>query len=264
MQKINTFSEKKFKSLDFEHQIIKILKLIEEIEKTWHETETHLFLLNELKKLFSFIGKKDVTLTQMEKFLETSQISLREFDKYASSIVLKFSAQKGESHFVIYNKDFSRNEVKKFPVYLVLDNLRSSFNVGAIFRTAECFGISKIYCCGYTPLPDSGKLAKSAMGTEKLIDWEHFENTEDAIFNIRKKNIPIYGLELTSKSIDINKFNPDKFFALILGNEALGISESILTLCDKVLYIPLYGNKNSLNVTSAAAVAINELIKKIQ
>ena len=264
MKSINTFSEKKFKSLDFIRQVTKIIKLIEEIEKNWVNPDERIKYLSELKKLLSFMKKKDDTLTELEtlfNFFPLGSIEIFDFDKYSTPVMLKFSLKIGESKFVIYKDDFKRNNTKKFPLYLVLDNLRSVFNVGAIFRTAECFGIAKIYCCGYTPLPSSKKIAKSAMGTENLVEWEHFENTLDALKSIRENKIKIYGLELTSQSKNINNFTPNLPAALILGNEALGISESILKKCDEILYIPLYGSKNSLNVSSAATVAINALIK---
>jgi tRNA G18 (ribose-2'-O)-methylase SpoU len=142
-----------------------------------------------------------------------------------------------------------------FPLTVVLDNLRSAYNVGSIFRTAECVQASKMCLCGITPAPNHPKLSKTAMGTESRLAWQHFAKTEDAIRELKQNGLPIIALETTSQARSIYDYVPLQPVAVIMGCEALGIEDKVLSLADEVLYIPVYGWKNSLNVSNAFALA---------
>ena len=259
------YSLTKFNKFSVDRQIRKIIHLTFEIEKNWIKKNTRKELLLELKKLISFVKSTDNMIIRIKNMLETTdieKIAIRDFKNYVVPLQQKYHHDLTDKNLIIFKKDFSRKEVRKFPLYIVLDNLRSAFNVGSIFRTAECFGVTKIFCCGYTLTPNSSKLANTAMGTEKLIDWEYVKKTEAAIKILRENIIKIYALELTSQSKDINNFNFNSPVALILGNEALGISEKILDMCDDILFIPLFGNKNSLNVNVAMGIATQKIVSK--
>lgn len=152
--------------------------------------------------------------------------------------------------------------------FLVLLNIRSLHNVGAIFRTADCLGVKKIYLTGYTPGPFDifGKLrkdfAKTALGAEKYIEWERAKNAGVLIKRLKKDKMQIIALEQSESSIDIKEFKPRGKLALILGNEVKGIPKSILKKCDKIVEIPMRGKKESLNVSVAAGIAIYALLLK--
>lgn len=154
----------------------------------------------------------------------------------------------------------------KHKFYLILPDIRSCHNVGAMFRTADAFGVDKIFLVGYTPHPPKPQIDKVALGAEKWISWEGRENLRKLILELKKEKFVIVGLERTRNSrdiIEISGLRPrDKEIVLIVGNEVDGIKPGILKLCDHVVHIPMYGKKESLNVSVAAGVAMYCLRRK--
>lgn len=154
-------------------------------------------------------------------------------------------------------------------IILILDNIRSVHNVGSLFRSAECFGVTEILLCGTTPAPVDrfGRarpdMAKVALGAECLIPWEYFETTGGATEYIRVKfpNTHIIGLEQDprAKEFPIKERVSAKYIAIIVGEETKGLTEEIKLLCDELWEIPQWGAKESLNVSNAGAVALYEL-----
>lgn len=154
---------------------------------------------------------------------------------------------------------------------VILDNIRSALNVGAIFRTADALGCEKIFLCGMTPKPfDSAQgkslgvksragrdLAKTALGAENYVPWEYKKRTSDVIKGLKKQGLQIVALEQDKKAIDVRrlKLKASSRIALILGYEVKGIAKNILNKCDKIIYIPMFGKKESLNVSVAFGVA---------
>lgn len=145
-------------------------------------------------------------------------------------------------------------------VVLILDNLRSVFNVGSIFRTAECLAIKELCLCGITPTPLQQKLHKTAMGTAQRVAWTHYEDTVVAIQKFRDAGFTIYALETAETATNIYDFEPRFPLALLIGNESLGINPALLPYCDLVIELPVLGWKNSLNVGTALAVSAYQLI----
>ncbi len=145
-------------------------------------------------------------------------------------------------------------------IYIVLPNLRSVYNVGAIFRTAEALGVSKIYLSGTTPTPIDrfGKsrkdFAKSALGAENSVTWEYVKNLAGLIKKLRTQGFEIATVEQSKNSIDYKKFKPKKKVVVIFGNEVKGISKTTLNQSDVVVEIPMRGKKESLNVSVAAGI----------
>jgi len=145
-------------------------------------------------------------------------------------------------------------------IYIVLPNLRSVYNVGAIFRTAEALGVSKIYLSGTTPTPIDrfGKsrkdFAKSALGAENSVTWEYVKNLAGLIKKLRTQSFEIAAVEQSKNSIDYKKFKPKKKVVVIFGNEVKGISKTTLNQSDVVVEIPMRGKKESLNVSVAAGI----------
>jgi len=145
---------------------------------------------------------------------------------------------------------------------ILLHNIRSVYNVGAIFRTADAVGISKIYLSGYTPTPMDrfgnarGDFAKSALGSEKTMKWEYAKSPNKFIRALKKGKFEIISVEQSKKSIDYKKIRPKNKILVILGNEVSGISKSLLGKSNKVAEIPMRGKKESLNVSVSAGIVL--------
>jgi 23S rRNA (guanosine2251-2'-O)-methyltransferase len=158
---------------------------------------------------------------------------------------------------------------KKRETIVVLDNIRSTFNVGSIFRTADCLDVSKIILCGVTPTPRDrfGRLrddiSKVALGAEKNIDWEYFPKTLWTIKQLKKEGYKVIVIEQSEKSVDYKKINLNKTrkVAFVIGNEVDGISKPVLKLADKIAEIPMLGSKESLNVSVAFGVAMFRMLE---
>ncbi|MEK7203649.1 MAG: RNA methyltransferase [Patescibacteria group bacterium] len=156
----------------------------------------------------------------------------------------------------------------KNKLYVVLDNIRSRENVGSIFRTADAAGVSKIYLCGITPAPPHEKISKTALGAEKWIPWEYHKQTWRLLSSFAKatadkEKLKIVALEQTKKSMNIFKFKKPKNYSIVLvvGNEVKGLSPKILKYCDDQIFIPMYGKKESLNVSVATGIALYQLLR---
>jgi len=149
---------------------------------------------------------------------------------------------------------------------LVLDNIRSTHNVGSIFRIADCVGVLKIYLVGVTPDPvdrfgrDRKDIAKVSLGAEKTILWEHATDIKKLIAKLKKDGFEVVALEQDEDSIDYKKYKPQFPFALILGEEVNGIRKETLNLCDKIIEIKMAGEKESLNVSVATGVALFRIL----
>ena len=142
---------------------------------------------------------------------------------------------------------------------VVLDSLRSAFNVGSIFRTAECFGVEKIVLCGYTATPDDPRVAKAALGTERRVPWVYTEDIREAVATIQADGTPCVALETVPDAPSPDRFGWTFPCALLLGNERFGLPKDVVSNCAGVVRIPLFGAKNSLNVGSAFAIAANAI-----
>ena len=145
--------------------------------------------------------------------------------------------------------------------YVICDNIRSLENIGSIFRTADALGVDKIFLCGISGKPPHHKISKTALGAEKTIPFEYCRQTGRLLDKLKKDKINIIALEQDKKAIDYRKFKPRFPLALIIGNEVKGISKNILKKCDKIIFLPMSGQKESLNVSVAFGVAGYEINK---
>jgi 23S rRNA (guanosine2251-2'-O)-methyltransferase len=144
-------------------------------------------------------------------------------------------------------------------IHLLLDNLRSTLNVGSIFRTANCTAIEHIYCCGTTPTPSHPKFGKSGLNSEQTVAWSYHRNALDVIAKTKDSGFHVISLEVASKSTPIfeNVIPEDtNSLLLVVGNEISGIDPAMLDLSDSIVYIPMLGSKDSLNVAIAAAISL--------
>jgi len=154
------------------------------------------------------------------------------------------------------------NGIKKLPVYVLLDSIRSNYNVGSIFRTSDGVMIEKLFLCGYTPHPPKKEILKTALGSTDSVKWEYIKNSKEVILKLKNEGIKICALELTNKSKQYYEVSERDFpLCLIVGNEITGVSQELIDLCDLSIEIPQYGIKQSLNVAVAYGIAIFELRK---
>ena len=154
--------------------------------------------------------------------------------------------------------------IKKTPLIIILDDIRSLNNIGSIFRTCDAFKIEKIYLCGITAKPPNRKITKTAIGATESVDWEYYEKIDDLISKLKSSGVKLWAIEQAegSKNLsDLSIENPVIKHALIFGNEINGVNQNIVNNCDEVLEINQYGTKHSLNVSIAAGIVIWSFFK---
>ena len=155
----------------------------------------------------------------------------------------------------------SAEEYKELPesgIVLVLDNIRSAHNVGSAFRTADSFKIDKVWLCGICAVPPSAEIHKSALGAENSVDWEHVDDTMEAIDALKTEGYIIASAEQTVDSVMLDTFVPEKGkkYAIVFGNEVAGVRQDVVDASDMVLEIPQFGTKHSLNVSVSMGVIL--------
>lgn len=157
--------------------------------------------------------------------------------------------------------EFRRSE--KIPVIAVLENVRSAYNVGSVFRTADAFLLQGIYLCGYTAFPPHKEIRKTALGADETVHWKHFKKIDEAINELKKLGYALYAVEQAEQSRQLNHLDgiPEKI-AVIFGNEVTGVEQSTILQCAGCIEIPQLGMKHSLNVSVAAGVVLWELTKR--
>ncbi len=159
-------------------------------------------------------------------------------------------------------KEDKLSYIQRNPVYLLLYNLRSLYNVGSIFRTSDSALISEILLTGFTPYPPRKEIEKTALGADKTVPWRYFKEPSDAILYLKERKIKVLALEITNSSRPYYSLKRGEFpVCIVLGNELTGIDDKILELCDDSIEIPMFGIKHSLNVSVAAGIAVFEAIK---
>ena len=167
-------------------------------------------LINEFINCLHYTAVKE----NIEIATDLTDVSdIRSFLKTVVPLERRLEADLRDYDFLIFSKDKPDESQRKISVTLILDNLRSSFNVGSIFRTAECFGVSEIILCGYTATPENDKVIKTSMGTSDFVKWYSVKKTKVAIDNLKKKGIKIYALETTSNAKNIYQY---KIYFLIM------------------------------------------------
>lgn len=146
----------------------------------------------------------------------------------------------------------------KLPVTVVLDNVRSLNNIGAIFRTCDALCVERIMLCGITATPPSPEIHKTALGAEDSVVWQYFPDTMQCVTQLRNEGYTVCALEQVKGSVDLRDFVPgkDNRYAIIAGHEVNGVDQQVVNACDVCLEIPQYGTKHSLNVSVSAALAI--------
>jgi tRNA G18 (ribose-2'-O)-methylase SpoU len=151
----------------------------------------------------------------------------------------------------------------KTPIIVVLENIRSAYNVGSVFRTSDAFLVEAIYIIGYTSQPPHKEIKKTALGAEESVMWKHFAASDEAITELRQNGYKVYAVEQAEGSFKLNAigFDVNQKMAIIFGNEKAGVDPSTISLCDGCIEIPQLGMKHSLNIATAAGVVLWELVR---
>jgi len=152
-------------------------------------------------------------------------------------------------------------ESEKHKIIAVLENVRSAYNVGSVFRTADAFLIEAVYLCGYTAFPPHKEIRKTALGAEETVHWKHFKTTAEAITDLRAKGYAIYAVEQAQDSLKLHEFKAGQNVAVIFGNEVTGVEQSTIVQTDGCIEIPQWGMKHSLNIATAAGIVLWELVR---
>ncbi|HLL60357.1 MAG TPA: TrmH family RNA methyltransferase [Candidatus Nitrosocosmicus sp.] len=156
------------------------------------------------------------------------------------------------------------SHIKRIPVYLIIDNVYDTYNIGGLFRLSDALALEKIMLCGSSETPPNPKIKKASIGTYKIVPWEYYETTKQAIEQLRSSipDIKIYAVEQSKDSVPYTNVSYEYPFALIVGNETSGVDQEVLKLVDQTVEIPMFGINKSLNViVSAAIVAYNSILR---
>lgn len=152
--------------------------------------------------------------------------------------------------------------VARNPVFVVLDNLRSAFNVGSIFRTADAGAVAHIYLCGMTAYPPNKKLEKTALGALDYVPWSHHADTRSAIAGLRERGTPCVAVEAITGATSHTLFEWPRPVAIVFGNEVTGVHPEIVSMCASTVRIPMRGYKNTINVATAFGVVLYEILRQ--
>ena len=249
-------------------------KQVEEIQSLFqgleHDSQDGLFDKQLLEHLIDCIAKlensDDPILKKLSKYKDhlKSDMTLRHLAAIAVPFERYLKKAIQDDDFLVSSHDRDHLVTKRVPMCFVLDNMRSAFNVGSIFRTADTLGAQKICLTGYTPTPHQLQVEKAALGSTFVMAWEasHFK---ECIEKLKSEGYKVIALETSAKAIDIAlPYNEKQAVAFVIGNERFGLEPDQLAMCDEIRKIPTYGIKNSLNAATAAAIAGYEWRKQWQ
>lgn len=155
---------------------------------------------------------------------------------------------------------------EKLPLIVVLDHVRSLYNVGSVFRSSDAFRVASVYLCGITATPPQVEIHKTALGAEDSVNWVYYERTQDAVEHLKAEGYEVWAVEQVEGSIMLQDFQPDKAekYAIILGNEVKGVQQEVVDQCDGCIEIPQFGTKHSLNVSVTAGILVWEFARKMK
>ena len=158
--------------------------------------------------------------------------------------------------------DENRLELPRNPVHVIVDNIRSAYNVGSFFRTSDAGAVEHIHLCGMSAHPPHKKIEKTSLGAFEYVPWTYYERTSTAVDLLREQGISIVAIETSENAKAHTKFVWPKPTAIIFGNEVNGVNDKILRRCDAVVSIPMLGHKNSINVATAYGVVLYEVLRQ--
>ncbi|MBP6739912.1 MAG: hypothetical protein KA146_07965 [Leptospiraceae bacterium] len=162
----------------------------------------------------------------------------------------------------ILRKEFKN--VKRNPIYIILDSLKVAHNIGTILRLADATLVEKVFICGKTIVPPNKKIKDSARGAEKWVPWEYRENVLEVITELKEKNISIISLEIANNSIEYTEAKYQLPACFVFGREYDGVNKKVLEMSDEIIHLPIFGMANSINVSTTASVILYDTIRKIK
>lgn len=255
------YTQAKFQELSEQRKLRVILDFIYKIEQNWENDKFKFDSIDQLTSYFKWFGFFESKNRYLKKLadLEFSlrpEMTLRQLLNLAVPIERYLNVSiKDEHMLVVTREDQTGNGRQVFPIRLVLDHLRSAFNVGSIYRTAECLGIEHIYLIGYSPTPSEAGVVKTAMGCEKLVSWSQHDHISEVVQILNQDGFMKVGLETIEGGKNFDQLAKGIPVALFVGNERFGLSEDLICQLDACVSIPMRGQKNSLNVSNAISIA---------
>ncbi len=259
----------KFISLNIKQKIYKIASTIRGLEQDLKQGQPA-----DPKELFTYLEylERDRTNAKVARTLElVEQYHVTIFDtsrgrelekdlNFCYHEILELINEAISEKFYTVRRIDNGRPSRRFPVTALLDNIRSPFNVGNVFRSADCLGVQELALCGITPHPPSLKIERTAMGTIPEVEWAYFEDTLTALEHYRSLGRKIVALETVENAVSLENFSEFEDSVFIFGNEEFGITESVLKECDQIVEIPMVGKKNSLNVANSFAIVFYQAL----
>ena len=263
-------NQKKFVKLGIKQKIYKIASTMRGVEEDYKNKRPA-----DLEPLWNYIRfvEPDREHKKMKRALDIINDAMKDWNTIDNNservktlnfcyhnLLALINESVGEKFFSVKQMDSDFPKMR-FSVAAILDNIRSPFNVGNMFRSADCLGVGRLSLCGITPHPPSIKIERTAMGTLNAVQWDYFETTTQAIAAYRKQNYRVIALETGAQAIspaDIKNFDKTVF---VFGNEEFGITDNILSECDAVLELPMVGIKNSMNVANTFAIVFAQSLE---
>ncbi|MBY0453197.1 MAG: TrmH family RNA methyltransferase [Bdellovibrionaceae bacterium] len=248
-------------------KVEEIYSLFQGLEKDSHDGQFDNQLLEHLIDCITALEKSSdpilVRLSQYKNHLN-AQMTMRHLATIAVPFERYLKKTIQDDDFLVLSSDRDHLVMPRVPLHFVLDNMRSAFNVGSVFRTGDTLGAQKIWLTGYTPTPHQLQVEKAALGATFILQWEAL-SFEETLKKLREQKIKIIALETSPQALEISHpYNEHEAVAFVLGNERFGLTPDQLQLCDEVRRIPTYGIKNSLNAATAGAIAGYEWRKQWQ
>ena len=265
MKNINHYSQSKFASLSPVKQLKALDRLLFSLEHSISQNDNYTKLKNHIIDCISWMKPPlPEYLSQLSNALEKEEslekiyyaIAYYQQQRGKSLKDYQIEVREGDGLRVVQPETVNKAQ----QMILILDNLRSAFNIGSIFRTAECLNLKSIYLCGVCATPESSSLKKTARGIEDRVLWKYFPHPEDAILAAKSEGYFLYALETVEAAKSVFEVNYKFPLALVVGNESMGISQNALKLCDSFLAIPVQGWKNSLNVAVVCAICAYQIV----
>lgn len=154
----------------------------------------------------------------------------------------------------------------KIPIVMILDNIRSAYNVGSVFRTADAFRVQKLFLCGITGTPPNKEILKTALGATDSVDWEYGKSSHDTVLMLKNQGFLIYVVEQAEGSISLEQFVPgtNAKIALVFGHEVFGVNDEVVHASDGCIEIPQFGTKHSFNISVTAGIVLWDLVTKMK
>lgn len=265
---MKTYPKGKFEELSLERQTRVLLDTLYAAENAWESPIEKEKTLEQFKEYFQWMNFYEIKSPMLHRLASyhhylDGEISLRKLLDLAVPLE-RFLELSIKDDLLVPVREGDRLDPSRevLPLFFVLDHLRSAFNVGSLFRTAECLGVQHIFLVGYTPTPEDAGVVKTAMGTDKHVSWSFHNHIAEVVDELNARNIPLVALETTEGAKDLIHWEAPKEVALMVGNERFGLSQNSLGCAKESIEVTMLGRKNSLNVANAMAIASFEVVRQ--